>query len=241
MYILLKIIELEVPEVVIEAEKEIIKNETKKGEEIELTVNDNKNVSARVASISSLGEVVIEFNATMDDSVNLTMLNSSVLDLYIVPALSREGEEDFNLSQVNFTWVVTKFESPELELKLNFSYPLFVSPLEVQDSLVFHVKEWGRPLFYSTSSEKYLHENYWTLKRKVRKQMPDNMLSQSLQSGAGNSKIVLLALIAFTFFLNFALSGGMKYMVTLIRGLQIVLHLPLLKILMPANVCSLCS
>jgi len=39
-----------------------------------------------------------------------------------------------------------------------------------------------------------------------------------------------------TFLLNIVFSGGMLYFLTLIRSLQIVLHIPMLKVILPGNV-----
>jgi hypothetical protein len=47
---------------------------------------------------------------------NLTWINETVLDLYIEPAVNRSKNADFNLTTVNFTWVVVSFEKNKLEI-----------------------------------------------------------------------------------------------------------------------------
>ena len=46
----------------------------------------------------------------------------------------------------------------------------------------------------------------------------------------------LLILMVITFVINFVFSGGMYYFLILVRSLQIVLHIPMLKVILPGNV-----
>ena len=41
--------------------------------------------------------------------IDLKWLNSSIIDMYIVPADRREEDDDFRLQSVNFTWNVTEY------------------------------------------------------------------------------------------------------------------------------------
>jgi len=45
-----------------------------------------------------------------------------------------------------------------------------------------------------------------------------------------------MILLMVTFSFTFLLSGSIEYMICLIRYMQIVLHLPLMKVVIPANV-----
>ena len=45
-----------------------------------------------------------------------------------------------------------------------------------------------------------------------------------------------MVLMVSTFILNVLFSGGMLYFLLLIRSLQIVLHIPMLKVILPGNV-----
>jgi len=74
-------------------------------EEILLTPN----VSAKIESISTVGLMKIEFNASMQTGFNLSLFNSSVMDLYIEPAYERHEEMGFRMETVNFTWKVVSF------------------------------------------------------------------------------------------------------------------------------------
>ena len=48
-------------------------------------------------------------------------------------------------------------------------------------------------------------------------------------------KIMLIV----TFAMNLIMSGAMVYMIAMVRSLQMILHLPLLKVILPGNVSML--
>jgi len=43
------------------------------------------NLGARIKSISALGELEIQFNATIALIANVSYINSTVMDMYIIP------------------------------------------------------------------------------------------------------------------------------------------------------------
>jgi hypothetical protein len=51
----------------------------------------------------------------------------------------------------------------------------------------------------------------------------------------------MVIVLVVNFLLNQVLSGGFRYMLELIRCLQMILHLPMMKTIIPANVSSLFS
>lgn len=67
--------------------------------------------------MSILGEVVIEFSHVMKTDFNLTMLNSTFVDMFIEPAEDRHmNDENFNLSSLNFTWETTYYYRQTMKL-----------------------------------------------------------------------------------------------------------------------------
>ena len=49
--------------------------------------------------------------------VNVTRINSSILDMYIEPALLRHMHDtSFNMSKVNFTWNAISFEKDNIDV-----------------------------------------------------------------------------------------------------------------------------
>jgi hypothetical protein len=111
----------------------------------------------------------VRFNASMFSDYNLTVLNASLLDLYIIPSVNLKI--DRNVSDLNFTWEVVYFEDKVMHFQLNWSDPFAISPYLEQDLLCLHIKNNTRPLFYSPDLNKQLHFNSWTLYKKVRKQL----------------------------------------------------------------------
>jgi hypothetical protein len=75
-----------------------------------------ENCTATIESITALGEMKIRFNTSMITTVNLTELNSTVLDMYIIPALERHQENAFNISKLNFTFNATDFRDDLLTM-----------------------------------------------------------------------------------------------------------------------------
>lgn len=54
--------------------------------------------------------MVVVFSTKMKtEFINVTWINSTYLDLYIVPANERDKDDDFEFSSVNFTWNVTDY------------------------------------------------------------------------------------------------------------------------------------
>lgn len=77
--------------------------------------------------------------------------------------------------------------------------------------------------------------------KQVQKQLPDNAATKNLKSSAVATESTMKALLIGTFIMNFILSGAMIYMIAMIRTLQLILHLPLMKILFPVNINMLFS
>ena len=48
-------------------------------------MDDTKNVSARISKVGAMGELEIQFNSTMVIPQNLSWINDSVVDMYIIP------------------------------------------------------------------------------------------------------------------------------------------------------------
>lgn len=68
------------------------------------------NCAAFIESISVTGEMLILFNATMLTDFNLTFVNHTNVDIYVVPAMDRDKHDNtFNEITVNFTWHVLNY------------------------------------------------------------------------------------------------------------------------------------
>ena len=72
----------------------------------------------------------IRFNTKMKTKdLNISMLNETLIDIYIMPAGDRASLLSFNISQLNITWKVLSYEEDLLKIKLTFSNFAEVSPL----------------------------------------------------------------------------------------------------------------
>ena len=66
--------------------------------------------------------------------------------------------------------------------------------------------------------------------------MTDSDLNRGIGSSSEAVEIGLRMLLIITFLMNMFLNDSSKYFTLMLRALQIVLHLPLLKIMVPSNV-----
>ena len=85
------------------------------------------------------------------------------------------------------------------------------------------------------TTETYLLEKL-TFESKIKKQLLDSEETRSFQSALGNTKESLRWIFLGAFLFNLILTDSMmKYLMFLIRALQIVFHLPMYRIVIPAN------
>lgn len=129
-------------------------------------------MSVKIKEITVQGSLKLEFTDLISDNFNVSLINGTFLDLYVVPALGREDDNGFDLKTINFTWNCTEVKGNIMEFKLKFNEPLEISPLTSQDQMYFFIKDEGYPLFTSKNL-KILDPSIRLLKSKVPKQMPD--------------------------------------------------------------------
>ena len=91
----------------------------------------------------------LEFDDIISDTFNVSMINGTFLNMYIVPALSRLDDNGFDIKSVNFTWKCLSVKGNIMGFKLTFSIPFEISPLIEQDTIHFFIKDEGYPLFTS--------------------------------------------------------------------------------------------
>lgn len=99
---------------------------------------------------------MISFNRPMKtNEVNLTHINSTVLDIYLVPHNNWYDEYDHvKISKFNLTWKAIQFYGNNLILQLDFKDPLFVSRMQVRDMLVIHAKNTSNNIFVEVEAFK---------------------------------------------------------------------------------------
>lgn len=103
---------------VVKVEPKLVINVTELIVEKQAAIEERpKILAAYIKSISSLGEVEIEFNTTIKDNFNMSLINGTYLDMFIQPAKDRhKHESEFNLTSLNFTWHVTYFNISTLKI-----------------------------------------------------------------------------------------------------------------------------
>ena len=129
--------------------------------------------------LTAKGDLTVKFSTKMR-AYSIEFYNSTILDLYIKPAQNRDSlevDENFNVSQVNFTWEAISFLDDMLYIKLNFTSPSEISPLLVQDDLVWNLKGKYEHLFISAPLNTPLEKEFKTVEIKIMPQIRDNLLS----------------------------------------------------------------
>ena len=73
--------------------------------------------------------------------------------------------------------------------------------------------------------------------------MPNNLFTQGYSASSGGLNDMMKGMTFFSIILYLMTINGqsMNYMVLLVRSLQIIMHLPMLQIILPANVMTLFS
>jgi hypothetical protein len=195
-------------------------------------------ISAEIEKISSMGDVVIRFSSPMKTNVNLTDL-AEVIEMYIVPFNDWTSHtQNFDMAHLNFTFNITEFKQDYMHIKLNFTDPYAISPLEQQDRLVWHVVD-RKDFFISATELVELHANFTVLSGKIMKQMPDNAATNALLVGSEGSKDMMKGSMVTSVFMNVLLAGSLSHLLGMIKALQLVFHLPIMSTIAPANVISM--
>ena len=83
-------------------------------------------MNATIESMTSLGEVLIRFNTPMKtENLNITMIDSEIIDIYVDP---EEKDEMFEPANLNLTWNITEYFKDFMRIQINFTEAYVVSP-----------------------------------------------------------------------------------------------------------------
>lgn len=138
----------------------------------EEVIEDDFEVLAWINEISIYGDVEIEFNKDLNtEQIDMSWFNDSLIQAYIEPANDFHLYQQFDLKQLNFTWSVTSFFSNKLFLKLNFTYPNWISSQDTQDSLIIFIKVVPELFQPQTIMRNLREELYLKLKLPIVRQM----------------------------------------------------------------------
>ena len=81
-----------------------------------------------------------------------------------------------------------------------------------------------------------MEPEYQKLYTKIRKQMSDTTLTQTYVNSTIEVSNTLQGILIFTFSMNMFISGAASLLIGWINCLQLLIHLPMLHIIIPANV-----
>ena len=80
-----------------------------------------------------------------------------------------------------------------------------------------------------------------SLDTKIKKQMSDTSLARSVATVTSATKVVMQGSILTTVALNIVFQGALSLIFGMINSLQLVLHIPIMRIVLPGNLMTLFS
>ena len=170
--------------------------------------------------------------------INIKDINETHLDIYVQPYADWHLEEHgFEVHpNLNLTWEVIEFNNTRMLIKVRFLNPVQISPKADRDTLMVHIYE-NSTLFFTSGDSFQLHPDCHSLKKEIPKQLSQEYLSLSdnaeLLAKVVNSVLVMSAALAPVS------TGPIFTMVMMINTLQIVMHMPMLNVAVPANMFTL--
>ena len=104
--------------------------------------------------------------------LNVTDLNETNIEIYIIPSNNRHLDNKFNLTKLNLTWEAVSLEDNILSIQLSFESPVDISTKMTHDSLGLHI--------FTNSSQLFGLTKEIFLKKKIVPQMYDNVNSANM-------------------------------------------------------------
>ena len=109
-------------------------------------------------------------NSTLDErknaykkmSMNISDINSTYLEMYIIPGEDRHlNTPDFPFYKLNFTWEIVYFRYNFMKIQLYFNDSSFISTGSIWDIYTLRIKHSHANLFYSKHLEESLNPDYY--------------------------------------------------------------------------------
>ena len=157
--------------------------------------------------------------------------------MFIIPRNDRHKQTGFELEWLNFTWEAVFFEYNFLLIQCYFNEPLEISTMPEWDTFYLRFYEEHMSLWFTPILEVNLDPDHWELWHPVPPQFGYRWPHVDfLKELTKKTYIILLGLFWVCLFLNLIFARSMIRYITLLRTLQIILHLPMLKIVVPTCV-----
>lgn len=198
-----------------------------------------KKLTAKIESISALGEMKVKFNMDMVTTFNHSIINQTSTPMILITSDGRERNTGFNKSNLGFVWNATDFVKDTLSIKINFTNAIQISPNQDQDEIQINLTDVA--MYLNSKSRIAFDKDFWILKSKLRRQLQDSATMRTFAASSEGAADSMKGVLIMSFVLNIVLSGVMSYMVSWLNSLQMIIHLPMLRYMFPANVSSLYS
>ena len=91
-------------------------------------------------------------------------------------------------------------------------------------------------LFRSKSLDQDLNINFLKMRSRITKQLHSNAVTKALDKGSRSLELILKLVLILLFIISMELPDSMIFMLTLLRMLQMILHLPFVRVVVPAEV-----
>ena len=149
------------------------------------------------------------------NSSDLSWIDSSVINLELMPF---GLQEDMDLSMLSFKWKVTRFDDNKLDLKVNFTNPIYISLGSSQDTFVITLNS---SYFIAEQTSEPLDIDYCVLHTSIPKQLVDSQGTKSFITGTETVDKFLKWAFWFVLAFNILMSGSeaMDYFIGLINAL----------------------
>ena len=227
------LIHIKIEELLVEDEPPIVVQEyiheiTVRNEEQKVIVSETEAPSFTLSEINQVGMLTVAFTQRLRIVEDKSKINDEVFELKIVPDETNEQDEIY----FNFSWYVTSFESFSMNIQIEFSDVYVISDGLNRDKLVATVK--NSTYFFSGDNLQSIIQDT-SEEIKVPRMMPNteftavfNNINEAM-GGVSNAAMVS------NFAVNLLLQGSMSALWGLLHSMQIIAHLPLVNISMPAN------
>ena len=187
----------------------------------------NEPPSLEIVRISNRGVVDVRFSQDLYQVNNLTIINSTVIQLEIVP-----DEPETDMTLLEFTWNVTDFTASTMTIHMYFTKPVYVSSRSVRDQLQLTILD--SHSFKSKESMLSLTEGE-KLAYAIPSQLAQSRANDLLINSVGSLKTVANTALVGNFIVNIVISGALNFLWGMINCLQIIAYFPLINVTTPAN------
>jgi hypothetical protein len=188
-------------------------------------------MSASITEVDKFGLVTVTFRQKMKVQ-EASSISNKVLSISVIPHLGAMYPD-----KLGFNWECVDFTEENMQIKLTFENPLYVSYKE-SDMLMITIKD--SSFFRREAFEDYLPVKY-SMSRKIMSIMEENIATAILSGVTDSAKSAMDVSLVFNLLTNIAFSSSMYLLWGLINTLQMILYLPMIGVNFPANVKFLYS